>query len=285
MVISEDLSILYNEKGWSLNQIGKKFSIKANSVKYRLLKLGVKLRPKGRYKTYKFNEDFFAIPNELNSYWAGFIAADFSLRRQGGKRRLSELSCSLAVKDKDQLERFMSDIGHSSAVKVRQRIRKGKRLFVAEISITSSKMLDDLFSNFNVCTGKTIRLNPPIDLVREHKLAFIAGYIDGDGWVQYKRYLNLGVCGTYKVVTWIKNILDKELLEANIEGRTGKVVKRKNLSVWRANIHSWYLAELLEKIPVAKMSRKLPKIYQYKELHTGKFKKKQFTEKQHAASN
>lgn len=263
------------EKGFSLSQIGKKFTISTSTVKYRLHKMGIKLRPKGRYKTYQFDEDFFAIPNELNSYWAGFIAADFSLRIKGGKRKMSELSCSLAIKDKNHLEKFMNDIKHFSKIRVRKRIRKGKTLSTAEISITSFKMINDLLNNFNICYGnKTDRLQPPVKLNRNHKLAFITGYIDGDGWLQYNNCLNLGVCGTYEMVTWIKKSLDEEVLKINLNGRTGEVVERKNLSVWRANIYSWFLAELLEKIPVPKMDRKLPKIFMYKKLHAEKFTKK-----------
>ena len=268
-----ELVDLYENKMLSIIAISKRTGIPRDTIRTRLHRLGVKLRPKGRYKTYNFNEEFFANPNLLNSYWAGFIAADFGLCRHRGKRKCSELSCSLAKKDKKQLERFMSDIGHFSPVRVRQRTRNGTKVFTAEISITSSKMLDDLQNNFNVCAGNKIKRLCPPNLTRECRLSFIVGYIDGDGWLQYKKYLNLGVCGTCEMVTWIKDSLDNELSKVGIKGYTGKVVNRNNLSVWRANIHSWYLAELLDGIPVVKLSRKIPRIHEYKELHKGRFRR------------
>lgn len=264
------------ENGLSLSEIGKELSLSGRTVGYHLSNIGVKMRPRGGRKIYKFNEDFFSIPNESNSYWAGFIAADFHLREWAGKRRTYQLSCSLSVKDAILLERFLKDIGHLSGVKTRRRIRKGTELFTAEVTIYSKKMFEDLASNFNIEPGKkSNRLNPPKNLDRKNRLAFITGYIDGDGWLQYnKKGLNLGVCGTYEVVYWIKSSLENELQDMGINGNTGNIQKRRNLCTWRANIYSWALAELLSKVPVIKLERKLPQIGKHFELHKNKFTNK-----------
>lgn len=277
--MNKDLIVkLYVQDKFSLSQIGKRFNLSYNTIKYHLLKSGVAIRPKGRYKTFNFNEDFFNIPNELNSYWAGFIAADFGLRynkniKKG--RSHAELSCSLAIKDKEQLVRFMNDIKHKSKIRIREKIRNGKKNKTAEISITSSKMLDDLLINFNISSkNKTLRLNPPNNLDKKNKLAFILGYIDGDGWLQYRNSLNLGVCGTFKIVNWIKINLEQELLNYNIKAKTSEIKKTNKIYVWRANIYSWKLSEILNDIPVVKLNRKIPQIQKYKLLHKNKFKNK-----------
>src|SRR3990167_7821339 len=40
------------------------------------------------HSRFKCNEDFFGVPNILNSYWAGFIAADGNIRKDTNTLRI-----------------------------------------------------------------------------------------------------------------------------------------------------------------------------------------------------
>lgn len=64
-----------------------------------------------RKRKYNVNDDFFESPSLLNSYWAGFIAADGNL--SGNYRKLN---IGLAKKDKCILEQFLKDIGAENKI-------------------------------------------------------------------------------------------------------------------------------------------------------------------------
>lgn len=101
------------------NQIPEKqaaihFDINPKTLHYYKKKFGIEVNPKGNGKfTHRHkrqnsvNDDFFEVPNELNCYWAGFIAADGCIHT--GKKQ-DVLSIFLALKDKNHLNRFKLDI-------------------------------------------------------------------------------------------------------------------------------------------------------------------------------
>jgi hypothetical protein len=82
-------------------------------------------------------------------------------------------------------------------------------------------MLADLKNNFNIVPRKSLILKPPKKLSFEHSLAFIIGYIDGDGSICKtvdkieknnkvidKEFIVLSICGTYEMLCWIKKFFD-----------------------------------------------------------------------------
>lgn len=278
-----EMTLMY-ESGKSIRAIARAFDTYPQLVRGLLKSAGLRIKPRSEARRlYSFNEDFFESPNEHNSYWAGFIAADFAIRRPSPKRS-TELSCALASKDKDQLVRFLQSINSNKSVKERIRFRKGTKLHCAEVWVSSNKFAEDLEANFNICsTNKTERLNPPTNLNRECELAFIVGYIDGDGWLRYEKGqgIDLGVCGTFGMVSWIKSVLDNELTSVDMEiSRAVKVsTQSPGLCFWKAYSRSLYLATLLEQVPVVKMGRKLPMINLYKEQMLASIKRRGLSSK------
>jgi len=83
----------------------------------------------------------------------------------------------LAQKDKNHLERFKSDINAENPVKD---IRDGDYP-QSSVGITSREICTSLIINYNVIPNKTKILQPPPLVDDNLILAFIAGYIDGDG--------------------------------------------------------------------------------------------------------
>ena len=160
---------------------------------------------KGRRK-YNVNDSFFSEPNVLNSYYAGFIAADGCIRSKQSKES-KYLTFGLSIKDKGWLERFAQDIEFDGPIKEytfkdRQYVR---------MCINSKQICNDLERNFNITPRKTATLIPPP--LSDDKLidAFICGYIDGDGSVcfvenhqrQIQKKCLISYLGTYEIVDWI----------------------------------------------------------------------------------
>lgn len=155
-----------------------------------------------------FNQDYFAVPNLENSYWAGFIAADGCIyRRAKGTRTLS---IGLQLKDKQHLINLKSRIGAGSLSDVKHYNENGRTYHSVTFLVYSDKICNDLGSNFNIYPQKSLTLSPPT-LKGDLALAYIAGYIDGDG--SYTRSNNrpvISIVGTAEVLQWIANIAGVE---------------------------------------------------------------------------
>lgn len=193
------------------------FGISQNTFRHYKKKFGFKMCEIGKGKfthrnqrVYSVNDDFFEVPNILNCYWAGFIAAD-------GYVRKNELKIDLSLKDKTQLYRFKSDIGYQGIIheyKVEKVYKNKKRIFEAcYISITSEKIVNDLLKNFNITNKKSLILLPPNINDKNLIDAFICGYIDGDGSVclytnyarKVQKSLTISMLGTHEMMLWVQN--------------------------------------------------------------------------------
>lgn len=154
-----------------------------------------------------FKENYFATPDLENSYWAGFIAADGCILDSGrGQRRLVVL---LKSTDKNHLEKLQSSIGAGEIYgNGYLDKRTGKTYYRDYYRVWSDKICYDLETNFKVGPRKSLTHQPP-DLKGELALAFIAGYIDGDGcyWLD-KGYPRIRIRGTKEVLSWIADQFD-----------------------------------------------------------------------------
>ena len=163
----------------------------------------------GKFKANSINSGAFSKPLKLEScYWAGFIAADGNLRKSQAK----EISIMLNIRDTKHLRKLKKYLKYSGKVNVREYKCTGK---VCRISITNTKLFEDLVTNFNVTPIKSLTLKPPKNLTKKQSLAFIAGYIDGDGSIHTSlgkrsitRQLVLNILGTKKMLCWIKNVFN-----------------------------------------------------------------------------
>src|SRR3990167_2588137 len=134
-------------------------------------------KTRNRKSIYDYDENFFEIPNILNCYWAGFIAADGCVSKNNNR-----ITIELDGKDKNHLIQFKNDVKFSGEVR-------------------------DIKSNPK-------SLKPPNLKNEELIKAFIIGYIDGDGSIVYpskckERKTIISIRGTEEVLKWIKNYFDK----------------------------------------------------------------------------
>ncbi len=147
------------------------------------------------------NHFYFDEPNLENSYWAGFLAADGNVDPRGNRIRLN-----LAEKDRSHLEKFNKCTSYGGKVYYVVRERRQNQV---RCDYHSSRWASDL-RYWNVLPQKTLSLLPP-PITGDLALAYIVGYIDGDGSFGRTKdkygYLRLTIVGTKEVNEWIREIL------------------------------------------------------------------------------
>jgi len=142
-----------------------------------------------------------------NTYWAGFIAADGNIGDFRDRVRIK-----LIASDSSHLEAFKKNCGSNNPI---LEVHNGLKKYVTLEICGVPQWRYDLQKNFHITPRKSLTLLPPRHLSREHSLAFIAGYIDGDGCIFKEKpptgHLRLGVqvTGTYEMLGWIKKMFDE----------------------------------------------------------------------------
>lgn len=194
--LEQDAFLRDNYKKLQAKEIALHVCRSESAVQGRADALGLK---KG-YKKYSHNETFFFVPDVLNSYWAGMIAADGCIRN-------NNLLLSLKFEDGYHVEKLANDLSYTGIVK--ERASKGHKISIIEIC-GADKIVKDLDENFSVTTQKSLTLKPPNLQNLDHKLAFIKGYWDGDGCIRLeKERLEVSCCGTLEMLTWIQELFDQ----------------------------------------------------------------------------
>jgi len=256
------LTKIYSDTTW--DRRCKTFPYRTKeAIKNKATELNLKSSGKARFipKKHSKDEDYFSIPNLENSYWAGFIAADGCCYTKS-----NALMVKLSKKDTNHLEKFSKCIQYTGNLNFGTSLTRGKICYSAGLQIYSaSKILLDLKNNFNVVDRKTFTLESPINLSEENQLAFIKGYIDGDGYIyldKKQKTLEVGVAGTKQFLIWIKETVDKLIPTNKILAQVRKV----------ENIHKYKIAgkraikflNILHKMPTPELKRKWNKLEEYK---------------------
>lgn len=255
----EDVAILTSlSEKMMLKDAAKEMGRTVASVLLKANSIGLKRNSKFRRK-YEVNDDFFSNRDSLGScYWAGFIAADGCV----GSPKKNCLRLKIKETDLDHLNAFKNSIGYNGKLHL---TNKNENTYAC-INIHSKKIVEDL-AWFNITKRKTLTLEPP-PLNGEQALAFLIGYIDGDGCISIEKLKNertrlrLSIVGTYNMICWFKSIFD------NIATFSTNANPRKLGKVFQYSIASkkaLHVLTELQKVNVPKLSRKWSKINQYKE--------------------
>lgn len=140
--------------------------------------------------------DFFASPDPLSSYVAGFIAADGTVNKDRPRVQITT-----HMSDQHHLEEMMRIVECPNKI-------TDNRDGSVKVGITSRPWIADLAEHYSIVPNKSLVLQPP-NLKRQADIrAFITGYIDGDGSMNYKRsgnwaYLRVNIVGTRQMLEWI----------------------------------------------------------------------------------
>lgn len=149
-------------------------------------------------------DDYFSCPNETNSYWAGFIAADGCIYDRGAGQK--QLSIILKSDDKSHLAKIAKEIAPESNIQTYRRAATDKKAETEESRwrVASNQIALDLSERYNIEPRKSTTLKPPVGLSKECNLAYIAGYIDGDGSYFLKGGRpRISIVGTREILDYI----------------------------------------------------------------------------------
>lgn len=166
-------------------------------------------------KRISVDKTFFSLPNKENSYFAGFLGADGTIYNTN-----NIVAIKLQAGDMEILEKFKQVTKFSGKIRVYKRQTIGTKLRdTCSVNFCGvKKWIEDLESNYNVISNKSLVLKPPSLLSLDNSLAYIKGYVDGNGTIS-KRGSNasLSIYTSKDMATWIYNIaFSKYNLKFNI---------------------------------------------------------------------
>lgn len=208
----KDFLFYFRNKKRNIKRKICKKCISLKSKKIRLEKRNSNLR---KYSKYILDENVFLPETEEVYYYAGLLAADGCLFKVSEKSK--RISLTLHEKDIHTIENFKNFLKFN-----------GNILFYKKkypyISITGAKKLTNtLEKKFNIIPNKSLIYNPPIIKKLNLALAFIVGYIDGDGCIYKSKknnnFYQLQILGTQKMLEFICDIFKKIESSFNLKPR------------------------------------------------------------------
>jgi hypothetical protein len=214
--------------------------------------------------TYHKNENFFTIPNTINSYWAGFIGADGNVSKSK-----NTLNISLSAKDKDHLQEFASLVSTDYIIREYQVERETGIFDYVSFSLSSKQWKSNLKQNWSITPKKTHTLAFPGGLSTEDTKAYICGYIDGDGCIYVNRSrkakIQLSICGTYDVLAGMRDFIEKE---AEIKFTGEQIYATKNIYTFVAGgSTALAILDFLYDRHLPLLSRKWTRYLEFRKIH------------------
>lgn len=235
-------------KKYSFNQMATHFDGRSGtSLRKRALKMGLTNEEFILFK-HSCNRDFFAVPNSINCYVAGFYAADGCISDNPTTR---VLTLAISTSDIEQLRKFKDLFKYTGRIDTMEARGEvigpgGKMMQCRSMSAlrlySAYKMTEDLEKHFGLTSNKTYRLPPP-SLVDPHfKLCYIAGIIDGDGCINISNQDRLSISYTSSsrlIMEWLKSEIENMELRS-IRDKVGAKIRK----VEHANAYTYQIAGL-----------------------------------------
>lgn len=253
---------------------------------------GIKVRQTvlGLCKKYSKDENFFAIPNTLNSSVSGIISSDGHISPSAKGKRSARLCIGLHPKDRTLLEQIsnatksnykIADYSHDHTFFDKRKNKSYRYLYqLSRWHVSKAdKWAADLKRNWNIPAGaKSLVLEPPQNLTdMDCCLAFISGEITGDGTILLTKlkdnefYVKLSLLGTEKLLIWVKKVFEDYLkckLKTNVHLQSkGSKIYILTLS----GIKAGAIIDKINQLNIIKLKRKwekpevLARIAQYKQ--------------------
>lgn len=225
----------------------------------RIYELGLKSgSPRTKYSK---NETFWEIPNAINCYYAGWIAADGSIDNE---KHTLRLSCEKS--DEPSLYRFMKESEYDG--KIFNTLKKSPSSDYISIHSTLAigacqKWNEDLKRVFNLFQNKTYRLAPP-NLGNDYLMCcYLAGLLDGDGALssaQSTQMIHIAYGSASRlIVEWVQKFVD-EKFPFRAKNNERAIVKNKldgryfHYSIY--GVKAAKLIELFRTLPIPRFVRK-----------------------------
>lgn len=216
-------------------------SIKAQAASLGLIgnrKLVQSMARRGKGKKYKVNQQFFDKTGQLQSYWAGFIAADGCLNA-----KKNCVSIRLNAKDRIHLENFKKAVEYTGPI----RDVKPYGISNAQVLLqchSVSEWIESLNYYYSLTPNKSLTLMPPKHLSNDNIWSYIAGYIDGDGSISISPW-RIQLIGTKALLSWIKGHFD---IAAPSDRKLAQVIKSKKCKQYLYSVSSRRAEKILSMI-------------------------------------
>ena len=200
-------------KKYNYNQMLKFLPNRTRSALFKqVAKLGLSNNDITSVK-YSYNENYFDEVTLQNAYWGGFFAADGCVYR---KKNQDVFYWSVAEKDKAHMELFCKQIESNYPLIERfmwgpQKTKKFKQIVFSTVRATKWK--EKLKEHFGIIQHKTKRFPPPNLKNNKEKLAYLAGYLDGDGSIYIQKLkpenLTISIVSCNKeLLIWISDFIE-----------------------------------------------------------------------------
>lgn len=172
---------------------------------------------------YQKNHNFFKNKNPLNSYWAGFIAADGNVSKNS-----NSLSIALSIRDKEHLQKLCFLLSEDYCLREGIRALNNKEYETISFHLSSKQWKEDLENIWKITPQKSLTLEfPEFDNI-EDKKAFICGYIDGDGSISISNNkISLQILGTK---SFLSSILGFLIDVKTVDENTVAISEHKSIS-------------------------------------------------------
>lgn len=199
-------------------ELEKHFGLVYEQIRTRAKRLGLPSRL--TVARWGVRHDYFSGSAASVGYFAGLLAADGWITA-----RRAEIGLGLKLADRAMVDRFNAEVRSPRPVGVYREI--------ARATVTSRQMVADLGRRWGVGPAKTRTLRPPTEPDRNMQLAYIAGHLDGDGFIGGPSgggFIRCGAIGTEPVIRWCASVLDDVLADAG---------RDRHVSVWRIGIEKY----------------------------------------------
>jgi len=175
--VEEAAELYLNDKAMTIEKVAKRLGKSYSVVRNQLFNYGIVFREDADYAKYsKCNRDFFSKITPTTAYFAGFIAADGYVGKNG-----RFVNFGIHPQDRCILEALKAAANLDQPIVERTEINSG-RTYVW-LNVCSIDWVKDLHKNFNVVNNKSLSLVPPNITDDSLIWHFIRGYFDGDGHV------------------------------------------------------------------------------------------------------
>ena len=216
---------------------------------------------------YTYDRSFFSRITLETSYWAAILTTDGCITRRNSN---PTIVWSAAGKDKGHMELFQTAIRSTHPLNLAMaRCQLStrdtqKRHINYRLTLEGAReWTADLERNFGVTHNKTLRCPPPNLPTLLHKLAYIRGYIDGDGHItcnQSDGVMSIGVCGVNReMIAWVRQVIEDMDLPKAKKARTAHIFQASGENCYYYSVRGFRAAvlfELLRRVPVPNLSRK-----------------------------
>ena len=211
--------------------------------------------------------DYFKNITLESSYWCGFLAADGCLVQNKSKPNTYRLCLSVSIKDEEHLKLFQTAMGHDRPIthfKPKGGVVDGRQIEgggMCFINICQASHFVGDLAAMGIIPNKTKRIPPPRLKDNLLKLAWIKGYIDGDGHlgVTAEDRVNVGISSSCETILhWIKKEIDDMFPTSYLYREYSSVNKAPN-EAWYYSIvgyRAFRVIDALSLLPTPYLARK-----------------------------